>query len=46
MRKKQAKKLRKAAVAIAALTNADPKQVHKDLKKVHNKLNRNEKSKA
>lgn len=44
MRKKQAKKLRKAAAAIAVLTNADTKKVHKDLKKVHKKLNRNEKA--
>lgn len=44
MRKKQAKKLRKAAAAIARLTGGDPMAQYKKLKGIHKKLNKNEKN--
>ena len=43
MRKKQAKKLRKAAQAIAQLTGTSQAEQYKALKKVHKSLNHKEK---
>lgn len=46
MRKSQAKKLRKAANAIAKLSKTDPHQEYKKLKSIHKNLAQNEKNKA
>ncbi len=43
MNKKQAKKLRKAAHAIATLTKGDPNKEYKKLKSIHKNLPHNEK---
>jgi len=43
---KQAKKLRKAAMAVSYVQkSADPKVVYKEFKEIHGKLNKNEKAK-
>lgn len=43
MRRVQAKKIRKAAFAVAQLSGSNPKRQYKLLKKVHKNLSHNEK---
>ena len=46
MNNKQAKKLRKAAMAVGFVQkNANPKVVYTEFKEIHGKLNKNEKAK-
>ena len=46
MNNKQAKKLRKAAMAVSFVQqNANPKVVYREFKEIHGKLNKNEKAK-